>query len=73
MTRAVSRRFRWVAPDGRRGRWRAKIEGAIMSAASARFSSNDGTLRIALDLRASLAMWDSMQAEGWHIERQRPA
>jgi hypothetical protein len=44
-----------------------------MSAASARFSSKDRTLRIALDLRASLAMWDSMKAEGWHIVRQRRA
>jgi hypothetical protein len=66
-------RYRAVGPDGRRGRWHAKIESAVRAAASERFSNSDGTLRIVLDLRASLAMWASMKVEGWHIECQRRA
>lgn len=68
MSRRLGKRVRWVAPDGRRGRWRKTVQGAVMSAVSARYTGGDITVRF--DLRASLALWDGLASDGWILEQE---
>jgi len=64
-------RYRWVAPDGRRGRWRKNLEGALISAVSAAKSSPHQGLKLAFDLTVSLHLWPDLKAEGWRFEKER--
>lgn len=67
MKQAAAVKYRWSAPDGRKGRWRKTVEGALMSAVATRYSS-DG-LRVQLCANSSLAMWPGLEAEGWSLEK----
>lgn len=67
MTRLPIHRFRWVAPDGRASRWFKTIGGTIRSAVRNRHSS--GAVSIKFCTRSSLALWPSLAADGWKIEK----
>ncbi len=66
MKQAAVLKYRWSAPDGRKGRWRKTVEGAVISAAATRYS-HDG-LRVQLCATSSLALWPSLLEEGWGLE-----
>lgn len=60
--------YRWVAPDGRRGRWRRSLAGALISAVSTSSSGNGVSVRV--DGRVAVALWPSLHSEGWRIEKR---
>lgn len=68
---AAAKRFRWVAPDGRKGRWRNSAVGSCMSAVSTRFSSQEDRVRVSFDAEVSVALWPELKAEGWSLEAER--
>lgn len=61
-------RFRWIAPDGRRGRWRKTAAGAVMSAVATRHS-HDG-LQVRFCAQSSFALWPGLKDQGWTIEQE---
>ncbi len=62
-------RFRWVSPEGRRGRWRRSRLGAVMAAVAEHHSRPTSAVRVALDARASVALWPGLVESGWRLER----
>ena len=62
-------RFRWVSPGGRRGRWRRSRLGAVMAAVAEDHSRPTSAVRVALDARASVALWPGLMERGWRLER----
>ncbi|MDR5655238.1 hypothetical protein [Ruixingdingia sedimenti] len=65
----MATRYRWIAPDGRRGRWRKSLEGAVISAVSTAKSAPHEGLKLTFDLTVSLALWPDLKAEGWSFEK----
>lgn len=65
-----ARKYRWVAPDGRRGRWRKTLTGAVISAVSAYYSQAGGSVSIRVSVDAAIAaiMWPGLQNRGWVLE-----
>lgn len=64
-------RYRWVAPDGQKGRWLETLGGAERSAVNTRFSNPAGGVTVSLCRRSAYAMWPSVEADGWSIETER--
>lgn len=61
-------RYRWAAPDGRRGRWRNTVQGAIISAVSTANSNSGSGVRVSVDARIAEILWPDAYANGWRIE-----
>ena len=63
--------YRWAAPDGRRGRWRNSLSGALISGVSAYLSASGSGVKVSVDARiAEIFLADAM-AKGWYFEHQR--
>lgn len=60
-------RFRWVAPDGRRGRWNKARLGAVRAAVCA--ASSAPGLKVKVCDRTAAALWPGLAAEGWTLEK----
>ncbi len=69
--RKPSMRFRWLAPDGRKGRWRITRQGAETSAVNTRYLSPGDDLRVSVCSRSAGALWPSLERDGWTIEVER--
>lgn len=70
--KSVSRqplRFRWVAPDGRRGRWRKSRLGAVMAAVGASWSTPG--VKVSFDAYAAADRWPALKDKGWKLERNQ--
>lgn len=63
-------RFRWVSPDGRRGRWRRTRLGVVMAAVAVHHARPTSAVRVALDARASVVLWPGLVADGWRLEQE---
>lgn len=60
-------KYRWVAPDGRRGRWLKTVQGAVISAAE-NAHANPG-VKVSFDAHLSWILWGGLKANGWTLER----
>lgn len=60
------KKYRWVAPDGRRGRWLKTVQGAVISAAAAAHSKS--AVKLSFDWHCARALWPNLKAEGWMLE-----
>ena len=61
-------RYRWAAPDGRKGRWRKSTTAAIIAAVGTRSSDRAGGLTVSFDAASAEALWPTLKADGWVIE-----
>lgn len=61
-------KWRWVSPDGGRGRWRRSAVDAMIAAVSIHHSIPAKGITVTFDVSIAALLWPKMAEQGWVLE-----